>query len=121
MLRVQEVGDGDPVLFMHGGPSAGSPRAPMLKNMRGFRCLLVDRPGSGLSEPFPMTAENLPEFGAAFVGDVLTGLEVGRTHVVTSSFGGHLACGRPRRNRVISGARCDHRRPGRFSRGPTWT
>jgi pimeloyl-ACP methyl ester carboxylesterase len=90
-VRVQEVGEGDPVLFIHGGPNAGSTWAPMLRHFDGFRCLLVDRPGTGLSEPYPVTAANLAEFGAGFVGNVLDGLGLSQAHVVASSFGGHLA------------------------------
>lgn len=90
-VRVQEIGDGDPVVFIHGGPNAGATWAPMLKHFTGFRCLVVDRPGTGLSEPYPVTAADLADFGAAFVGDVLDGLGLERAHVVASSFGGHLA------------------------------
>lgn len=90
-VRVQEVGDGEPVLFVHGGPNAGSTWAPLLAHVSGVRALLVDRPGTGLSAPYPITAANLPRIGAAFVGDVLDGLGIDRAHVVASSFGGHLA------------------------------
>ncbi len=90
-VRVQEVGRGDPVLFIHGGPNCGATWAPMLQYFDGFRCLLVDRPGTGLSEPYPVTAANLASFGASFVSDVLDGLAIPRAHVVASSFGGHLA------------------------------
>jgi 2-hydroxy-6-oxonona-2,4-dienedioate hydrolase len=90
-VRVQEVGEGPPALFIHGGPNAGSTWAPMLAHVQGLRCLLVDRPGTGLSAPYPVTAGNLARIGAAFVGDVLDGLGLDRAHVVASSFGGHLA------------------------------
>lgn len=90
-VRVQEVGDGDPVLFLHGGPNAGSTWAPLVPHLEGFRCLLLDRPGTGLSDPYPVGAHNLAEFGARFVSDVLEGLGLERAHVVASSFGGHLA------------------------------
>lgn len=90
-VRVLEVGDGEPVLFIHGGPNAGSTWVPLLEHLDGFRCLLVDRPGTGLSEPYPLRAAQVPEFGAAFVADVLDGLRLERAHVVASSFGGHLA------------------------------
>lgn len=90
-IRVQEVGEGEPVLFIHGGPNSGSTWAPMLQHLMGFRCLLVDRPGTGLSDPYPVMASNLADFGARFVPDVLDSLGVPRAHVVASSFGGHLA------------------------------
>ncbi len=90
-VRVQEVGDGEPVLLIHGGPNTGSTWAPLVQHLPGYRCLIVDRPGTGLSEPYLITRENLPEFGDRFVGDVLTGLGLGSAHMVASSFGGMLA------------------------------
>ena len=90
-VRLQEVGEGDPVVFIHGGPNAGSTWAPMLRYFHGFRCLLVDRPGTGLSEPYPITAADIAEFGAGFVANLLDGLDLEQAHVVASSFGGHLA------------------------------
>jgi 2-hydroxy-6-oxonona-2,4-dienedioate hydrolase len=90
-VRLQEVGEGEPVLFIHGGPNSGSTWAPLVARMGGFRCLLVDRPGTGLSPAHAVTAENLPEIGAAFLADVLDGMGIERAHVVASSFGGHIA------------------------------
>jgi 2-hydroxy-6-oxonona-2,4-dienedioate hydrolase len=90
-VRVQEVGEGPPVLFLHGGPNAGSTWIPLLAHLDGLRCLLVDRPGTGLSSPYPITASNLPRIGARFVPEILDGLGIPRAHVVASSFGGHLA------------------------------
>jgi pimeloyl-ACP methyl ester carboxylesterase len=90
-VRVQEVGEGPPVLFLHGGPNAGCTWLPLLEHLDGLRCLLVDRPGTGLSTPYPITASNLPRIGARFVPEILDGLGITRAHVVGSSFGGHLA------------------------------
>lgn len=90
-VRVQEIGEGGPVLFIHGGPNAGTTWAPMLPHLPGFRCLLLDRPGTGLSDPYAVTEHNLAEFGSRLVGDVLTGLGIEQADVVVSSFGGHLA------------------------------
>lgn len=90
-IRVQEVGAGEPVVFIHGGINAGATFVPMLRDFDGFRCLLVDRPGVGLNPPFSLRPEGFPAFGAHFVGDVLAGLGIDRALVVGSSFGGHLA------------------------------
>jgi 2-hydroxy-6-oxonona-2,4-dienedioate hydrolase len=90
-VRVQEVGEGPPVVFLHGGPNAGSTWIPLVERLDGLRCLLVDRPGTGLSAPYPITASNLPRIGARFVPEILDGLGIARAHVVGSSFGGHLA------------------------------
>lgn len=90
-VRVQEVGAGEPVLFIHGGPNSGSTWASLVEHFPGYRCLLVDRPGTGLSEAYPVNASNYQAFGDVFVGDVLDGLGIESAHVVASSFGGMLA------------------------------
>lgn len=90
-VRVLEVGEGEPVLFIHGGPNAGATWAPLVAHMPGVRCLLVDRPGTGLSEHWPLRAESLPVFGAVFVAEMLDSLGIDGAHVVASSFGGHIA------------------------------
>jgi 2-hydroxy-6-oxonona-2,4-dienedioate hydrolase len=90
-VRVQEVGEGPPVLFLHGGPNTGSTWVPLLEHLHGWRCLIVDRPGTGLSAPYPITVSNLPRIGARLVPELLDGLGITRAHVVASSFGGHLA------------------------------
>ena len=90
-VRVQEIGTGDPVLFIHGGPSAGSNWAGLLRHFDGFRALVVDRPGTGLSEPTPISVETMPGFADDFVSAILTPLGLDRAHVVASSLGGYLA------------------------------
>lgn len=89
-VRVQITGEGEPIVFLHGGPNAGSTWAPMLEHLRGFRCFIVDRPGTGLSADHVIRADML-EVADRFVADVLDGLELERAHVVASSFGGFLA------------------------------
>ncbi len=103
-VRVQEAGAGEPVLMIHGGPNTGSAWATLVPHLRGFRCLIVDRPGTGLSDPFPVTSDNVAWYGDVFVGDVLDGLGLDSAHVVASSFGGMLAI------------RSDAAEPGRIRR-----
>ena len=90
-VRVQEVGDGPPVLYLHGGPNAGATWAPLAARLPGVRSLLLDRPGTGLSDPLPIRPGNLHDIAGAFVADALDALELPRAHVVASSFGGMLA------------------------------
>jgi 2-hydroxy-6-oxonona-2,4-dienedioate hydrolase len=92
-VRIQEIGDGPPVLFLHGGPNSGSTWAPLVAHLTGMRCLLLDRPGTGMSDPLPLglTPATLRPFGDTLVTDVLDGLELEDTHVVASSFGGYVA------------------------------
>jgi 2-hydroxy-6-oxonona-2,4-dienedioate hydrolase len=90
-VRVQELGSGEPILFIHGGPNAGSTWAPIVGSLEGFRCILVDRPGTGLSQPYRVDRENLADYGSVFVGDLADGVGLETAHVVASSFGGYLA------------------------------
>ena len=89
-VRVQILGDGPPVVLVHGGPNAGSTWAPLLPYLSRFRCYVVDRPGTGLSDDFVLT-DDLHGFARRFIPGVLDGLGLDRAHVVASSFGGFLA------------------------------
>lgn len=106
-VRVQELGEGPDVLFVHGGSASGANWAPMLPHLDGFRCILLDRPGCGLSEPHGVDlrdVERFATFGDHLVVDVLDGLELPTARVVATSLGGHFA---------IRGAAA---RPERFER-----
>lgn len=91
MVRVQEIGSGPPALFIHGAPGSGSGWAPLAVRLQGVRCLLLDRPGTGLSEPLRVDSTNLPTFADGLVGSVLDALSIERAHLVVSSFGGYIA------------------------------
>ncbi len=90
-VRLQEVGDGPPVLFIHGGPNAGSTWARLIEFLPGFRCLVVDRPGTGLSDPYPVTHATIEGYASGFVAATLDALDIEKAHVVASSFGGMIA------------------------------
>jgi pimeloyl-ACP methyl ester carboxylesterase len=92
--RLQVVGDGPPVLFVHGGSVSGTCWAPLVARLRGFRCLVLDRPGCGLSEPLTRRVSDLADFAAladSLVVDVLDGLGLERAHLVATSVGGYHA------------------------------
>lgn len=93
-VRVQEVGDGAPVLFVHGGSASGANWAPMLPYLDGVRCVLLDRPGCGLSPPIDADLRDLGTFLAyvdALVPAVIAALEVDAAPVVATSLGGFYA------------------------------
>jgi 2-hydroxy-6-oxonona-2,4-dienedioate hydrolase len=89
-MRIQEVGEGPPVLFIHGGPNSGSTWAFLAARLPQYRCLIVDRPGTGLSDSTPINASNAKGFADGFVATVLDALAIERADLVVSSFGGYI-------------------------------
>lgn len=92
-VRIQELGDGAPVLFVHGGAVSGASWATLTAYMAGFRCILLDRPGTGLSDPFTtrMDADQLASVADSLIVDVLDALGIGSAHLVATSYGGYFA------------------------------
>ena len=91
-VRVQEVGNGPPTLFIHGGPNSGTTWAPLVPHVPGVTAFIVDRPGTGLSDPVEIDSiSDLEGFGDHFVASVLDALAIERADVVASSLGGYLA------------------------------
>lgn len=93
-IRVQEVGEGPAVVFVHGASNSGASWAPLVARVEGFRCVIMDRPGAGLSAP-PTTvfddAESLVTFADTLVIDVLDAMGLDSAHLVATSFGGYAA------------------------------
>ena len=93
-VRVQEIGDGPTVLFVHGASNGGSSWAPLVARLDGFHCVLLDRPGCGLSDPIEgriAHIEALEAHADSLIPDVLDALGAARAHVVATSFGGYFA------------------------------
>jgi pimeloyl-ACP methyl ester carboxylesterase len=93
-VRIQVVGDGPPALFVHGGSVSGTTWATLAASLPGVRCLLLDRPGCGLSEPLavpPTDLDAVAAYADRLVADVLDAFEIERGHVVATSAGGYFA------------------------------
>lgn len=93
-VRIQEVGDGPPLLFVHGAANTGSSWAALLPHLDGFRCLLLDRPNCGLSDPIagPVgTIDAFRDHADDLAADVLDALAIERAPVVATSLGGYFA------------------------------
>jgi 2-hydroxy-6-oxonona-2,4-dienedioate hydrolase len=92
-VRVVEVGEGPPVLFLHGGPgAAGAIWADLAARLPHLRCLLVDRPGTGLSDPNRLgDVTAVRREATTMVADVLDGLGIEHAHLVGSSHGSYIA------------------------------
>lgn len=88
-VRVLESGGGPPLLFIHGGPNAASTWAPLVAKLQGFRCILVDRPGCGLSDPPPHPIRSVRAFSASLVAELVESLDPGPAGLVASSFGSY--------------------------------
>jgi 2-hydroxy-6-oxonona-2,4-dienedioate hydrolase len=85
-LRALEVGSGEPVLFVHGtvGPGAW----PMLiHELHGFRCIVLERPGWGLSDPLDFGSRPYAPLVAGILRGALDALELESAHVVGGSIG----------------------------------
>lgn len=93
-VRVQIHGDGPPVVFVHGVMNGGTSWGPLVARLRGFRCIMLDRPGTGLSAPLVNRVDGVDAFGAladSLIVDVLDALELDRAHLVATSLGGFHA------------------------------
>lgn len=95
-VRVQEIGEGPPILLIHGASVGGTSWVNLIQGLEGFRCIVLDRPGCGLSDPFPGGAgkadiDAVKRAGDLLVPDVLDSLDVPTAHVLGTSFGGFFA------------------------------
>jgi 2-hydroxy-6-oxonona-2,4-dienedioate hydrolase len=92
-VRIQEVGNGPPVVVVHGANTSGASWAALASRLGGFHAILLDRPGTGLSDPLARTLDStsLPAFGDTLVVDVLDALNLPSAHIVATSFGGYVA------------------------------
>src|SRR5919206_1734896 len=92
--RVLETGgEGPPVLFLHGGPNAAATWSYVASRAPGLRCLMLDRPGTGLSTA-PVAVprvRDLPRYVEHLTRDVLDALDLRRASLVGSSLGGYSA------------------------------
>jgi pimeloyl-ACP methyl ester carboxylesterase len=95
MVRVQEVGEGHPALFIHGASNAGTSWMGLIAALAGFRCIALDRPGCGLSDPLvggPLRdIDAIESYADSLVSDALDALELPSAHVLATSYGGYFA------------------------------
>lgn len=98
-VRVLEIGEGPPVLCIHGSPNSAATWVPLAAAAPDFRWLLLERPGAGLSDRTAWTDH--PADVLALLDGVLDQLGVDCVDVIGSSFGAlyawRLALGAPSR------------------------
>ena len=87
-----EVGEGPPLVLIHGGLSEAGGWAPILTLLaRRFHLYVPDRPGHGLSDPFDYRGVDMFELSATFLGDVLDSCGLRTVPLAGCSMGGSCA------------------------------
>jgi 2-hydroxy-6-oxonona-2,4-dienedioate hydrolase len=85
-LRVLEVGSGEPALLVHGtvGPGAWP---SLIHELPGFRCIVLERPGWGLSSAIDFSGREYRMLVADVLRGALDALGLERAHVAGGSIG----------------------------------
>jgi 2-hydroxy-6-oxonona-2,4-dienedioate hydrolase len=86
-LRVIEVGSGDPIVFVPGTMVTGPAWGALVRELAGRRCLLVDRPGQGLSAPLSYPEGGYGSTVAAVMLGLFDGLKLDSATLVGHSIG----------------------------------
>lgn len=103
-LRVLEVGSGEPVLYVHGTVGPGG-WASLISELPGFRSIVLERPGWGLSSAIDFSGQDYGKLVAEVLRGTLDALELESAHVVGGSIGNvwalRLAAQHPSRVRRV--------------------
>ncbi len=89
--HVVEAGSGEPLLLIHGGNGVGAHWLPLMTRLTGWRMIVPDRPGCGLTDGFLYDGVDMRAHGVAFVEGVLDALEVEGASIIGNSMGGYYA------------------------------
>jgi pimeloyl-ACP methyl ester carboxylesterase len=90
-LRVLAVGAGPPLVMLHGVSLAAAAWAPLLASLGGYRALLVEFPGHGLSGPVSYRPGAVRDRTLDMMDDLFDALGLAAAPVVGHSLGGMFA------------------------------
>ena len=90
-LRVLSVGAGPPLVMLHGVSLAAAVWAPLLADLAGYRALLVELPGHGLSGPVAYRPGAVRDHTLGLMDDLFDTLGLATAPVVAHSLGGMFA------------------------------
>lgn len=94
-VRVQEVGEGSPFVLIHGASIAGASWATLAAALEGVRCIMIDRPGCGLSDRIvggPLRdLRSVEAYADKLLSELLDALELDAAAVGATSYGGFFA------------------------------
>ncbi len=96
-IHYQDVGCGDPVVFFHGSGPGASGYSNFKANypvfaQAGYRCLVPDLPGYGLSDK-PADVQYINDFFIQALHDFVCALELESVTLLGNSLGGAIALG----------------------------
>ena len=87
--QVLELGDGPPIVLVHGGLGQATDWVPIMAQLgREFRVYAVDRPGHGLADSFDYRGVEILPHAVRFLEAILAGLQLERAVLVGNSMGG---------------------------------
>jgi pimeloyl-ACP methyl ester carboxylesterase len=102
-LHAHRVGDGEPMLLLHGIGHRWQMWTPLLDSLgRDYDTVAVDLPGFGMSPRFPADAEITVAAAVDMLESCMDELGWGRAHLVGNSLGGWLALELAKRGRATS-------------------
>lgn len=87
-IRVVEVGDGPPLVLICGGEGKGLPWLPLLPELEGFKLLVMDRPGGGLSDGADYLSIPLATLGTVSTLGLFDYFDLDAAPIVGNSMGG---------------------------------
>ncbi len=86
-LRVVEAGSGSPLVFIGGTGGTGAYWAPLVQQLSGLGCLMIDRPGWGLSSEVDYSRYEFKTLVTDILRGVLDALDLDRVSLVGASIG----------------------------------
>jgi len=87
-VRVLEVGEGRPLLMIPGGSGDAVFYTALAAELKGWRMLIINRPGGGLSDGIDYRQVNVRKFAVKTLLSVMDEFELQRVPVVCNSMGG---------------------------------
>lgn len=87
-IRTVEVGDGPPLVLINGGEGKGMMWLPLLPELDGYTCYVMDRPGGGLSDGIDYRSMPLRRLAATSTEPLFDYFDIEKAPVVGNSLGG---------------------------------
>lgn len=88
-LQIIEIGEGTPILVIPGNTGDSFPFLPLIPQLPGYRFILVNRPGGGLSDGFDHEQVAIKPFVNEMFSEVLAALGLEKVNIMAHSMGCH--------------------------------